>query len=411
MPMGPIRLTIPGRIVPVAESAFIAVPSRGRSRSTESKPKQNRRQLRRLQEANMRQLCKGNVAIVKAAVLAGCRAFYGYPITPASEITEAAAFYVPQAGGTFLQAESETAAINMVYGAAAAGVRVMSGSSGPGISLMQEGISYLAGAELPCVIADIMRGGPGLGNIAPEQSDYHQIVKGGGHGNYHTLVLAPASAQEMADLTTLAFDLADRYRNPVVVLADGNIGQMMEPVRFADPIAVPPPPEWAVLGTARSRRNLVSSIYLEPDVLERHVRKLEAKYQAAERAEVRAECWRTEDADIVLIGYGIMGRTLKAVVEQARKRGLKVGLLRPITLHPFPAPQIRELSKRVKGFLVAELSTGQMVDDVRLALEGRSPVEFFSRVGGNIPSAEEVLEVVERKFESCLRLEEVLVHG
>ena len=357
------------------------------------------------------QLTKGNEAIVKAAVLAGCRAYYGYPITPASEIAEAAALYLPQVGGVFIQAESETASVNMLYGGAAAGVRVMSGSSGPGISLMQEGISYLAGAELPCVIADIMRGGPGLGNIAPEQSDYHQVVKGGGHGNYRTLVLAPASVQEMADLTTLAFDLADRYRNPVIVLADGNIGQMMEPVRFADPIAVPAPPEWAVLGTARSRRNLVSSIYLEPDMLERHVRKLEAKYQAAERVEVRAECWCTEDADIVLVGYGIMARTLKAVVEQARKRGLKVGLLRPITLYPFPAPQLRELSKRVKGFLVAELSTGQLVDDVRLALEGRSPVEFFSRVGGNIPSAEEVLEVVEHRFESCFQLEEVLVHG
>src|ERR1035438_5537332 len=257
------------------------------------------------------QLTKGNEAIVKAAVLAGCRAYYGSPITPASEIAEAAALYLPQVGGVFIQAESETASVNMLYGGAAAGVRVMSGSSGPGISLMQEGISYLAGAELPCVIADIMRGGPGLGNIAPEQSDYNQIVKGGGHGNYRTLALA--SVQEMADLTTLAFDLADRYRNPVVVLADGNIGQMMEPVRFADPIAVPAPPEWAVLGTAASRHNMLTSLYLDSDILERHVLKLEAKYQAAERAEVRAECWRTEDADIVLIGYGIMGRILKAV--------------------------------------------------------------------------------------------------
>src|SRR5271157_2907183 len=193
-----------------------------------------------------KQLCKGNEAIVKAAVLAGCRAYYGYPITPASEIAEAAALYLPQAGGIFLQAESEVAAINMIFGAASAGVRAMSASSGPGISLMQEGFSYLAGAELPCVVADIMRGGPGLGNIAPEQGDYHQVVKGGGHGNYRTLVVAPASVQEMADLTTLAFDLADRYRNPVVVLADGATGQMMEPVRFADAIAVPPPPEWAV---------------------------------------------------------------------------------------------------------------------------------------------------------------------
>src|SRR5690242_6893495 len=210
-----------------------------------------------------KQLTKGNEAIVKAAVLAGCRAFYGYPITPASEIAEAAALYLPQAGGIFLHAESEVAAINMLYGGASAGVRAMTASSGPGISLMQEGFSYIAGAELPCVVADIMRGGPGLGNIAPEQGDYNQIVKGGGHGNYRTLVLAPASVQEMADLTTLAFDLADEYRNPVVVLADGFIGQMMEPVSFTAPRAVPPAPAWAVTGTAATRPNLITSIYLE----------------------------------------------------------------------------------------------------------------------------------------------------
>src|SRR5436305_1665316 len=216
-----------------------------------------------------KQLTKGNEAIVKAAVLACCRAFYGYPITPASEIAEAASLYLPRARGVFVQAESEVAAINMLYGGAAAGVRAMTASSGPGISLMQEGFSYLAGAELPCVIADIMRGGPGLGNIAPEQGDYNQIVKGGGHGCYRTLVVAPASVQEMADLTTLAFDLADRYRNPVVVLADGCIGQMMEPVRFASSVTVPPPPAWAVMGTAATRQNMVSSIYLEPDAMEK----------------------------------------------------------------------------------------------------------------------------------------------
>ncbi len=345
-----------------------------------------------------KQLIKGNEAIVKAAVLAGCRAYYGYPITPASEIAEAAALYLPQAGGVFLQAESEVAAINMLYGAASAGVRAMTASSGPGISLMQEGLSYIAGSELPCVVADIMRAGPGLGNIAPEQGDYNQIVKGGGHGNYRTLVLAPDSVQEMADLTTLAFDLADEYRNPVVVLADGYTGQMMEPVEFASRAFVPPPPEWTVRGTAETRRNLICSIYLEPDLMERHVRKLEAKYQRAEREAVRAECWRTEDAEIVLVGYGIMGRVLKAVVEMARARGMAVGLLRPITLYPFPSAQIRELSRRAKAFAVVELSTGQLVDDVRLALEGRRPVEFYSRVGGNVPSAEEVLAFVERKF-------------
>src|SRR6476661_1822817 len=273
-----------------------------------------------------KQLTKGNEAIVKAAVLAGCRAFYGYPITPASEIAEAAALYLPQSGGIFLQAESEVAAINMLYGGAAAGVRSMTASSGPGISLMQEGFSYLAGAELPCVVADIMRGGPGLGNIAPEQGDYNQIVKGGGHGNYRTLVLAPDSVQEMADFTTWAFDLADEYRNPVVVLADGFIGQMMEPVEFAIPRPVPQPPSWSVTGTAGTRRNLVCSIYLEPDALEQHVRKLEEKYRRAEREIARAECWRTEDAEVILVGYGIVGRILKSVVEIGRARGMALGL-------------------------------------------------------------------------------------
>ncbi len=353
------------------------------------------------------ELTKGNEAIVKAAILAGCRAYYGYPITPASEIAEAAALYFPRVGGVFIQAESETASVNMLYGGAAAGVRCLSASSGPGMSLMQEGMSYLAGAELPCVIADIMRGGPGLGNIAPEQGDYNQVVKGGGHGNYRTLVLAPASAQEMADFTTLAFDLADRYRNPVVVLADGNIGQMMEPVRFADPIEVPAPPSWAVLGTAASRPNLVSSIFLEPEALERHVAKLEAKYREAERDAVRSESYRTEDAEFILIGYGIMGRILKAVVDQGRERGHKLGLLRPLTLYPFPSMRIRKLAARAKAFLVAELSNGQLIDDVRLALEGRRPVEFFSRTGGMVPTAEEVLKAVERKF----AIEEVLIHG
>lgn len=357
-----------------------------------------------------KQLTKGNEAIVKAAVLAGCRAFYGYPITPASEIAEAAAKYLPAAGGVFLQAESEVAAINMLYGGAAAGVRAMTASSGPGISLMQEGFSYLAGAELPCVVADIMRGGPGLGNIAPEQSDYNQIVKGGGHGCYRTLVVAPNSVQEMADLTTLAFDLADRYRNPAVVLADGFIGQMMEPVEFAARAILPEPPAWSVRGTAETRRNLVASIYLEPDALEQHIRKLESKYREAERNEARAEEWRTEDAEIVLVGYGIMGRVLKAVVELARARGVRAGLLRPVTLFPFPVAHLQRLARTARAFLVAELSTGQLVDDVRLALAGRAPVELFSRVGGNVPGAEDVLEYLERTFTPSPHHEEVLAH-
>src|SRR5689334_3134281 len=260
-----------------------------------------------------KELIKGNEAIVKGAILAGCRAYYGYPITPASEIAEAAALYMPQTGGVFVQAESEVAAINMIYGAASAGVRSMTASSGPGLSLMQEGFSYLAGAELPCVIADIMRGGPGLGNIAPEQSDYHQVVKGGGHGSYRTLVLAPSSVQEMADLTVQAFDLADRYRNPVVVLADAAIGQMMEPVRFPEAAQQPPDREWAVMGTAATRKNLVTSIHLEPDRLEEHILHLESKYRRAERDDVLYEQWRCDDAETVLVGYGIMARILKAV--------------------------------------------------------------------------------------------------
>jgi pyruvate/2-oxoacid:ferredoxin oxidoreductase alpha subunit len=282
----------------------------------------------------MRRLCKGNVAVIKGAILAGCRAFYGYPITPASEITEAAALYLPQVGGTFLQAESEVAAINMVYGAAAAGVRVMSASSGPGLSLMQEGISYLAGAELPCVIVDVMRGGPGLGNIAPEQSDYFATVKGGGHGNYRNFVLAPASVQEMAELTMLAFDLADKYRNPAIVLADGFVGQMMESLDLEFREAMVPQKPWAVKGTPETRQNLVSSIYLEPDDLEEHQRRMEAKYIRAQQTETMFEQYETDDAELLLVGYGIVSRVLRSAVEQARTRGWKVGLFRPITLWP-----------------------------------------------------------------------------
>lgn len=343
-----------------------------------------------------KQLMKGNEAIVKSAILAGCRAFYGYPITPASEIAEAAAEFMPKVGGIYLQAESEVASINMLYGAAAAGVRAMTASSGPGISLMQEGISYLAGAELPCVIADITRGGPGLGNIAAEQSDYHQVVKGGGHGNYRTIVLAPHSVQEMADLTALAFDLADRYRNPVVLLADGFIGQMMEPVDFPCSAIVPPPPPWAVTGTASTRVNFVSSLHLNIDEMEAFLGHLEQKYRLAQQYEVRAEEIQTEDAEIVLVGYGIVARILKAVTAEARAEGLRVGVLRPITLFPFPSLHFQRLSNHARVFVVVEMSNGQMLEDVRLALDGSCPVEFLSRVGGNVPSHEEILAFVRR---------------
>jgi 2-oxoisovalerate ferredoxin oxidoreductase alpha subunit len=342
----------------------------------------------------MRQLCKGNIAIVKGAILAGCRSYYGYPITPASEIAEAAALYIPQVGGTFIQAESEVAAINMVYGAAAAGARVMTGSSGPGVSLMQEGVSYLAGAELPCVIVDVVRGGPGLGNIAPEQSDYFAMVKGGGHGNYRNLVLAPASVQEMADLTMLAFDLADQYRNPAVVLADGFIGQMMEPVDLEYHEVVIPARPWAVQGTPETRKNLVSSIYLEPDQLEAHQQKLEDKYHRAALAEPRWELYEADDADVLLVGYGITSRVLRSAVEEARREGLRLGLFRPITLWPFPITALQQAAAHAHKVLVVELSNGQMVEDVRLALQGKVPVEFYGRTGGNVPSVEEILAEV-----------------
>ncbi len=359
------------------------------------------------------QMIKGNEAIIKSAVLAGCRAYYGYPITPASEIAEAAAYYFPLTGGHFVQAESEVASINMLYGAAAAGIRAMTASSGPGISLMQEGISYLAGAELPCVIADITRGGPGLGNIYPEQGDYRQVVKVGGHGCYRVLVLAPNSAQEMADLTTLAFDLADEYRTPVFVLADGFIGQMMEPVRFAPKVHVHETPAWAVDGTRNTRKNLIASIQIEADALEQHVLSLDAKYKRAEREAVRYEAFMTDDADVVLMAYGITSRICKSVVEELRREGIRAGLLRPITLYPFPDAKIRQLARTASLFICVELSTGQMIEDVRLALEGRKPVEFYGRCGGNIPSEDDVLNFVKqavRRSTPVMVSEEVL-HG
>ena len=341
-----------------------------------------------------KELIKGNEAVVKAAILAGCRSYYGYPITPASEIAEAAAKYFPKTGGTFLQAESEVAAINMVYGAAAVGERTMTASSGPGLSLMQEGISYLAGSELPCVIVDITRGGPGLGNIAPEQGDYHQIVKGGGHGNYHTLVLAPNSCQEMCDLTFLAFELADRFRNPAIVMTDGFIGQMMEPVEFPVEMIAPAAKPWAVRGNRETRENLLTSIYLTPEDLEKHVLHLEEKYSRANRGTEMYEKYRTEDADVITIGYGIVSRILKTAVDKARAMGIKAGLFRPVTLWPFPAREIDTLTGWAKCFLTVELSNGQMVEDVRLAVNGQRPVRFYSRVGGMVPTTDELLKQI-----------------
>ena len=347
-----------------------------------------------------KQLIKGNEAVVKGAILAGCRAYYGYPITPASEIAEAAAYYLPQVGGVFLQAESEVAAINMVYGAASAGIRVMTASSSPGISLKQEGISYLAGSELPCVIVDIMRGGPGLGNIAPSQGDYNQIIKGGGHGEYKLLVLAPNCAQEMCDFTMLAFELADKYRNPAVVLADGFIGQMMEPVEFPEPLPGVPDKPWALHADIHDQERLITSIELEPEIMEKHVLHLQEKYAQAEKEEIRYEAYRTEDAEVVLVGYGIVSRLLQTVVDLMRDDGYKVGLLRPITLWPFPKPQLSELADRVKAFFVVEMSNGQMVDDVRLVVNGREPVWFYNRMGGVVPSVEEIQQELTKRLEA-----------
>ena len=349
----------------------------------------------------MRQLMKGNEAIIHAAVAAGCGAYFGYPITPASEIAEAAALYLPKAGGVFIQAESEIGAIQMVFGASAAGVRAMSASSGPGISLMQEGISYLAGAELPGVIVDIMRGGPGLGNIGPEQSDYFQVVKGGGHGNYRTLVLAPNSVQEMCDLTIRAFELADKYRNPAFVLADGVLGQMMEAIELPARVFDLPEKSWAVTGDAATRRNLVSSIHLEHEALEAHINKLEAKYGEMER-ECAWEEYATEDAEILLVAYGITSRVARAAAEMGRAHGIRVGLLRPITLFPFPSKRIHQLAGKAYTLLAVELSSGQLVEDVRLAVSGVAPVHLCKRTGGMIPNAEDVLETVKRLERECV---------
>jgi pyruvate/2-oxoacid:ferredoxin oxidoreductase alpha subunit len=344
-------------------------------------------------------LLKGNEAAVYGALLAGCRSFYGYPITPASELAESAARLFPICGGTFLQAESEVAAINMLYGAASAGERTMTASSSPGISLMMEGISYSAGSQLPMVVVDVMRGGPGLGNIGPEQGDYNQLTKGGGHGCYRTPVLAPASAQEMADLTRRAFDLADRYRTPVFVAADGFIGQMMEPVRLPRDIAQAAGKPWAVAGTAATRASLVTSIYMSHDELEAHERRLQAKYRDISEREVRFEQTAVDDAEILLIGYGIVARILRRAVGLCRAAGIRAGLFRPITLWPFPSAAVAALATRIPRILVAELSNGQMVDDVRLASLGRSDISFYGRMGGNVPAAEEIVEQVRSALE------------
>lgn len=337
-------------------------------------------------------LMKGNEAFGKAAIEAGCHYFFGYPITPQSELPEYLSRELPKVGGAFVQAESEVAAINMVYGAGGTGTRVMTSSSSPGVALKQEGITYCAGAEVPCVVLNIMRGGPGLGTIQPSQADYYMSTKGGGNGDYRTPVFAPASVQEAVDMIIEAFDVADIYRTPVMVVADGMIGQMMEPVDFEKERKTREVPEktWAANGTKGQRKpNVINSLYLQSEELEEHNLKLEKKYKAIEENEVQYEMYHTEDAELVFVAYGTVSRIVKTTVDQMREEGHKVGLIRPKTLWPFPNKAFKEIPN-AKNLLVVEMSLGQMIDDVKLACECKLPVDFYGRSGGMIPSPAEI---------------------
>lgn len=343
-------------------------------------------------------LMKGNEAIAEAAIQAGCLHYFGYPITPQTEISHYLAKKMPKVGGLCLQAESEIAAINMVLGAAAAGSRAMTSSSSPGISLKSEGISYMVGCDLPCLIINVQRGGPGLGGIQPSQSDYYQATKANGHGDEHIIVLAPSSVQEMASFTGLAFDLADTYRMPAMILADGALGQMMEPVDFtaSAPHALPEK-TWATNGTGGKRkRNIINSLFMDPAELEKSVRERFARYETVKENETRCEEYMTDDAEIVLVAYGIAARVCKTAIAAARKKGIKVGLLRPITLWPYPSAALAALADSAKAFLCVELNMGQMTDDVKVAIECRRPVHFYGRTGGMIPSTGEVLAEIEK---------------
>lgn len=350
-----------------------------------------------------KEFIKGNEAVVKGAILAGCTHYFGYPITPASEIAHAAAMYLPKVGGTFVQAESEVAAINMVYGAASCGKRVMTASSGPGISLKQEGVSYMAGANLPAVIINVMRAGPGLGNIWPEQGDYNQAVKGGGHGNYRVIVLAPNSAQEMCDLTVLAFDLAEKYLTPVYVFADAYIGQMMEPVTFPEKLGKVERKPWALYADKASKHNLITSIIMSCEGLEEVNIALQKKYAEIEKSETRCQEYRTEDAALLLTAYGISSRLCQSTVDKLREEGLKVGLFRPISLFPFPKKQLASYIDRVSGFMSIELSCGQMVEDIKLLVLGKKPVEFYGRMGGMVPSVDELVGKVRETYKKLVK--------
>ena len=340
-------------------------------------------------------LMKGNEAIAEAAILAGCRHYFGYPITPQTEIAAYMAKKMPKIGGVFLQAESEIAAINMVYGVSSAGKRVMTSSSSPGISLKGEGISYLAGADLPALVVNVQRGGPGLGGIQPSQSDYFQATKGGGHGDFHMIVLAPASVQEMAELTVKGFELADKYRVTSMIMADGTMGQMMEPVELDFEVAPPPEKPWATTGTKMSRpHNIVNSLSLVPEELEQFNFERFKRYKAIEQNEALYEEYMMDDADICLVAFGIAARVSKNAVNEARKQGIKVGLIRPITLWPFPVAPFEKAAERVERFISVELSMGQMIEDIKLAVKCKKPVELCNRAGGMIPSPEQVLEAI-----------------
>jgi len=353
------------------------------------------------------ELIKGNVAVAEAAVRAGLVSYFGYPITPQTELLEYLSARMPELNRAFVQAESELGAINMVYGAACTGRRTMTSSSSPGVSLMQEGLSYISCTELPVVVVDVVRGGPGLGNIAPSQADYNQATRGGGHGEYHQIVLAPASVQEAIDLTTLAFDLAEKYRSVVMVLMDGSLGQMMEPAELPpfQPIKTEIP-DWAVRGIPGRGKHVLTSINIDPPAQERTNIRLMTRWQQVEANEVRYKGYFLEDAEYLVVGYGTAGRISLSAVRAAREKGIKVGLLRPISLAPFPFKVLGDLAEQVKALLVVEMNNGQMLEDVRLAVANRKPIAFYGRMGGMVPFADDVLQEIEALAADPLRQEE-----
>ncbi len=350
-----------------------------------------------------KQLMSGNHALGEAAIRAGCKFYFGYPITPQNEVAEYMSDNMPRAGGTFIQAESEIASISMVLGAAVTGARAMTSSSSPGISLKQEGISFLAGQELPGVIANMCRGGPGLGNIAGSQCDYFQATRGGGHGDYRTIVLAPSSVQELVDLTVLAFDLADRYRNPVVILGDGLLAQMREPVVFPEQLKKLPEKDWALRGAKGRPSRFSRSLILDTKMMEEHNWKLKRKYQQIEKNEIKSETFMLDDARMAIVAFGSAARIAKGAIKRVRREGVRAGLIRPVTLWPFPTSQVRELTDRIKQYIVFELNTGQMVEDVQLALEGKGEIYFYGRPGGPIPTPLELAKVISSRYAQKLR--------